>query len=246
MIFCISLVEAKEMRVGAYNIKHGRGMDGKLDLDRQVKVIEGMKVELLALQEVDKHCQRSGNVDQAAYFAKALGMHHVFGKAIPLGKGEYGQAVLSKYPIVSSKVHRLPSVGEARIILEVVVEHPKFGQLSFCSVHYSFRSEEERFPQVMAFEKVVRGYRHPVILTGDFNARPETKTMAHYRKEWQVVEKRGDRLTSPADKPRSEIDYCVLRNFGEVEAVTEVVAEAMASDHRPLVTEIRKDAGSKE
>jgi endonuclease/exonuclease/phosphatase family metal-dependent hydrolase len=229
-------VDAGELRVGTYNIKHGAGMDGKVDLDRQAEVLRKLDVELIALQEVDKNCKRSGEVDQAAYLAEKLGMHHVFGKAINLGVGEYGQAILSKYPIKSHKVLPLPSVGEQRIVVIAEVEVPSLGDTLFCSVHYSFRSEKERFPQVQTLEKELKDVRTPIILTGDFNARPETKTMQFYDANWKIIPKKGDRLTSPAGKPTSEIDFCVVKNFRYKRAATKVIDEPVASDHRPLLT----------
>lgn len=238
-IFSIFTLSADELRVVSYNIKHGQGMDGKVNLDRQAAIIKQQKAELVALQEVDKLAARSGGVDQAKYLGEKLGMHFAFGKAIPLGAGEYGQAILSKYPIIDTKIHRLPSVGEARIVLEVQIKHPKLGVISFASAHYSYKSEKERFPQVLAFESVVDSYKHPVILTGDFNATPETKTIQHYASKWALVEKKGARLTSPAHKPKSEIDFCALRNFPKHTAESVVLDEAVASDHRPVLTVIK-------
>ena len=71
---------ADELRLVAYNIHHGEGMDGKLDLERIARVIAAEKPDLVALQEVDKGCKRSGSIDQAAKLAKLLKMDHRFGK----------------------------------------------------------------------------------------------------------------------------------------------------------------------
>lgn len=214
-------------------------MDGKTDLDRQAAILKQQNADLVALQEVDKFAARSGKVDQAKYLGDKLGMHYGFGKAIPLGKGEYGQAILSKYPIISTKVHKLPSVGEARIVLEVEVKHPKLGLISFASVHFSYQSEKVRVPQVLAFDEVVTPYRHPVIITGDFNATPETETMKRYAKVWTLIQKTGAKLTNPTTDPKYEIDYCALKNFPKHKAESVVLDEAVASDHRPVLTVIK-------
>lgn len=239
LFFLLSSAHANVLRIATYNIKHGEGMDGKVDLDRQIEVLKKMNPDLVALQEVDRNVGRSGNVDQAKYIAEKMGMHMFFGKAIPLGKGEYGQALLSKYPMDRGTVYKLPSIGEQRIVVAAEIEVPNLGRALFCSVHYSYESEEERFPQVETFEKASTKYTIPIILTGDFNAQPETKTMQHYGKHWYVIPKKGDRLTSPARNPTSEIDFCVLKNWRNAKASTVVIDEPMASDHRPLLTLIQ-------
>lgn len=110
------------LRVVSYNIKHGRGMDGKVDLDRTAKVLAKLKPDIIALQEVDKHCTRSGKVDIAAELGKRLKMDHRFGKFMDFQGGEYGMAVLSRLPIKTTRIHKLPRGAEPRIALEVVVQ----------------------------------------------------------------------------------------------------------------------------
>ena len=79
---------ADELRLVAYNIHHGEGMDGKLDLERIARVIAAEKPDLVALQEVDKGCKRSGSIDQAAKLAEFLKMDHRFGKFMDYQDGE--------------------------------------------------------------------------------------------------------------------------------------------------------------
>lgn len=229
---------AGELRIVSYNIKHCQGMDGKLDLDRTAEVLKKLDADVIALQEVDKNCARSGGVDQAAELGKKLGMHHFFGRAINLGKGEYGNAVLSKYPIEKSLVHKLPSKGEDRVVAEVQVK-TELGLVSVCSIHLDHKSEEIRLGQLKAFGKFTAEYKQPIILTGDFNAKPGSETMEFVQKSWNLVAKKGDRKTNPADMPRSEIDYCVTRNINASSMESSVVDEPLASDHRPVLTIIK-------
>ncbi|SHJ12526.1 Metal-dependent hydrolase, endonuclease/exonuclease/phosphatase family [Rubritalea squalenifaciens DSM 18772] len=234
LVFSLPLIGG-ELRVVSYNIKHGEGMDGKLDLERTAAVLKKLNADVIALQEVDKNCIRSGGVDQAATLAKMLGMHHYFGKAIPLGKGEYGNAVLSKFPIEATKLHQLPGAGEKRVVAEVQV---KVGgeKVSICSNHLDHKSEQVRMQQIEAFAAAVADYQHPLLLTGDFNAQPDSKVMAYCRKQWTLVDKEGAKKTCPATNPRVEIDYCVLLNWKVKKAFSRVVDESVASDHRPVLT----------
>src|SRR5690606_2840765 len=73
-------VEEQKITVLTYNIHHGEGMDGKLDLERIANVIRSVNPDLVALQEVDRKTQRSAGVDQAEELARLTGMRHVFGR----------------------------------------------------------------------------------------------------------------------------------------------------------------------
>jgi len=75
-----------------YNIHHGEGVDGKLDLVRIAKVIQEVEPDIVALQEVDQNAGRSGQVDQAAELGRLTKMRSVFGGNIALQGGEYGNA----------------------------------------------------------------------------------------------------------------------------------------------------------
>jgi len=83
--FMVSSVHAEEssrIRVLSYNIHHGEGTDGKLDLARIAKVIEAAKPDLVALQEVDVEAQRSGKVDQAQELSRLTRLHVAFGPSM--------------------------------------------------------------------------------------------------------------------------------------------------------------------
>ncbi|BDS05467.1 hypothetical protein NT6N_05070 [Oceaniferula spumae] len=225
---------AGELRVFSYNIHHGVGLDGKLDLNRIAEVIKKQKPDLVALQEVDKVVPRSGKVDQAAVLAKLLGMHYAYGKCIDLNGGEYGNAILSKYPIQDTMVHKLPGPGESRAVLEAII-HIHGKKLSFASVHLDWEKDETRVGQVQAMEKVMSLRQHPVIMAGDFNAIPDSDTMTHVKSTWKITTKSGAALTYPAGDPKKEIDYIIYRGFETAKASCLVLDEAVASDHRPLI-----------
>jgi endonuclease/exonuclease/phosphatase family metal-dependent hydrolase len=110
------------LRVLCYNIHHGEGTDGKVDLPRLARVIHAAMPDFVALQEVDRNVRRSGSVDQSAELAKLTGLHGAFAKAIDYDGGEYGQAILSRFPIERLTIHHLPGEPEReqRIAAEVL------------------------------------------------------------------------------------------------------------------------------
>lgn len=80
------------LRFVSYNIQHGEGMDGKINLKRIAEVIAKEKPDLVALQEVDKNCTRSGKRDIAKELGELLNMEFRFGKSMSFQGGEYGNA----------------------------------------------------------------------------------------------------------------------------------------------------------
>src|SRR5262245_31825894 len=110
---------AARLRVMTYNIHHAAGMDTKLDVKRIGGVVNDATPELVALQEVDVGTSRSEKKDEPKELATFTAMHSAFGKAIDVGGGDYGNAVLSRWPILSQKVVQLPKTAarEQRVAL---------------------------------------------------------------------------------------------------------------------------------
>lgn len=249
MMLMVSVVCADELRLLSYNIKHAKGMDGKLDVERIAKVIAEQTPDLVALQEVDKDCKRSKNIDIAGKLGEILKMEHRFGKTIDLGKGEYGLAVLSRFPVKKTHIHKLPKGGEPRIALEIIVD--KKGELiSFVTLHLDWTNKKIRTDQVKEVMKVLAERKHKVVLAGDFNAPRNSDTIQELVKAgWNVLEKNDgngvrtfhgekDRAVS-ATAEREEIDFIVLKNFPKSNIKHGVVQELIASDHRPIYAIIK-------
>lgn len=231
-ILACGLLPAAEICVMCWNIHHGAGGDGKIDLARIAAVIKAQQPDVVALQEVDNKCRRSGSVDQAAELAKLTGMTGVFGKAMDHDGGEYGQAILSKHPVGETKIHRLPGDGEPRIGFEAVVT---IGgkPLRMVSVHLDHQQDARRLKQAETLAAVLEEGDLPVILAGDFNDVPGSPVMKAFGEGWTAMAKKEPVLTAPAEKPEVEIDHVLLRGF-EAKGLLEVLPEALASDHRPI------------
>ncbi len=230
-----------EIRVLTWNLHHGEGEDAKLDLPRIAKVILAAKPDLVALQEVDNNCQRSGNVDQTAELAKLTGLHGAFGAAMSFDGGQYGQAILSRYPLEQPKVHRLPGDGEPRIAFEAAFSI-NGKPLRMITVHLSYEEEERRLQQVQSLLKGLAVSSTPSVLAGDFNDIPGSPALKLLDSAWQAIPKNGNGLTSPAGKPEAQIDHIYLRGVVAV-GKAEVLAESVASDHRPVMAVISQMAG---
>ncbi len=232
MVAIATASETPVLRVLCWNLHHGVGEDGKLDLERIAKVIRDAKPDVVALQEMDDKCARSGKIDQPAELARLTGLNGVFGKAMDYQGGGYGQAILSRFPITSHEVHKLPGTGEPRIAFEAVISNADL-KFRFVSVHLDLDSTQ-RLKQAEIVAGLGKSSELPIILCGDLNDTPGSPPLALFDHDWTSVPKKEPVLTSPAGKPEVEIDHLFVRGFRPV-APLEVLPEAVASDHRPLL-----------
>jgi endonuclease/exonuclease/phosphatase family metal-dependent hydrolase len=231
---------SSSLKVLCWNIHHGRGADGNVNLERIAAVIREHAPDIVMLQEVDKNCKRTGRIDQPAELARLTGMKQVFGKAMDFQGGEYGQTLLSRFPLSDLKIHSLPGEGEPRIAVSAVAETP-LGPIMIASIHLDHLDAARRDTQAeAASEALLKAAAGPAILAGDFNAVADSKTLGIFRRApWSVVAKTGDPATHPADKPTDEIDFTTVRGL-RTETPTIVLPEAEASDHRPILTIVAK------
>lgn len=227
------------LRIVAYNIHHGAGMDEVIDLDRIARLIVSLQPDLVALQEVDSVVERTRNVDQASVLSDLTELTAHFGAFMPYQGGHYGMAVLSRWPIVSVTNHRLPDGEEPRAALAVRVRSPKTGrELDFVGIHL-YRSEAERLAQAERLMEVYRREPRPSILAGDFNSQPGSVVLDSLKTMWYFVEKGSDRFTFPSTGPEREIDFVAYRPVSAfVVGRQRVLDEPVISDHRPLFVEL--------
>lgn len=182
------------MKLASYNIQYGKGKDGQFDLDRIVSELGDP--DLIALQEVETFTARSGMVHQGEEIASRLPhMHWVYGPGIDLDASEildgkpvhrrrqFGNMVLSRWPILSMINHTLPKIALLntfhlqRTLVECVIDAPS-GPLRFCSVHLDHVSTDTRRDQVEYMcDLLLRGHERGASAGGmvkdpDWNDRP--------------------------------------------------------------------------
>ena len=232
-------MSADTVRVLAYNIHHGEGMDEKLDLERIAALIREVDPDLVTLQEVDSVTFRTNAIDQAAELGRLTGLQPLFGRFMPYQGGAYGMALLTRWKISESSNYRLPDGAEPRTALSAIVTSPKTGRsLRFVGIHF-YRTAEERLAQAVSLEHFLAEDTIPTVLAGDFNSTPGSEVMIHLADSWDVVAKGEDHFTFPSYAPDREIDFVLLRPRGRLVVVAQrVLDEPVASDHRPVVVDI--------
>jgi endonuclease/exonuclease/phosphatase family metal-dependent hydrolase len=235
----------RTIRVMTYNIHHGEGMDGRVDLQRIADLIKRERADIVALQEVDKGVERTARRDCPGELAALTGMSCVFSNNYHCQGGEYGNAVLTRFPVKRStnRHYQMPGPSEQRGLLQVVLDiHGR--ELVFMDTHVDYRRDDaERLLNAGEILEVLQSYRgRPVILCGDFNDTPDSRTYQKiaqgFTDAWTMVG-RGDGFTIPSEQPRQRIDYIWLSKGSTIEALTISVPQSKASDHLPVVGELR-------
>ena len=240
-----ALQSGTDLRVVSYNIKHGRGNDDVVDLERTAGVLRALAPDIVGLQEVDDRAKRSGGVAQAERLGELLGMHHAFGRFMDFQGGGYGMAILTRHPIVATNPMRLTDGHEPRIALSVETRLPGGALVTVVNVHFDWvRDDSFRFAQAEALAAHLDRLATPYILVGDFNDVPGSRTLELFRsRAVEAAKPEGDRFTFSATEPQREIDFIFFapKDYWRAREVR-VVDERMASDHRPVLAVLERVA----
>jgi endonuclease/exonuclease/phosphatase family metal-dependent hydrolase len=243
----------REVTVLVYNIHAGKDAAGRDNLARVAELVRSTGADLVLLQEVDRNTRRSGPADQPATLARLTGYSVAFGRTIGFQGGDYGIALLSRWPIerdtliplaVTAPPGRTTEDREQRGVLMAVVSAPG-GPLAVLDTHLDASGEDlwrlQEIETVLHVARTAAQSAMPLLLGGDFNARPESAVhealrRAGFRDAWEGCGE-GDASTFPASAPVRRIDYLYLTGETRCRSAWVIVSEA--SDHRPLLIRLR-------
>jgi len=252
------------MRIATFNVLHGRALtDGVVDVDRFAEAVEALDADVLALQEVDRNQPRSANADLTAVAAGAMGASEqrfvaavagtpggrwsaATGQEPPDAKA-YGIALLSRYPVSSWEVVRLP-VPPLRLPmwfretrrLGLVRDEPRVaivarigtlrGEVTVVNTHLSFLPGWGRRQLRVLVDAL--GDSAPLLLMGDLNM-SLSRAMAT-----TGMKPLAGAQTFPADAPRRQIDHVLARGLDGWTVRGAAARELAVSDHRALVVDL--------
>jgi endonuclease/exonuclease/phosphatase family metal-dependent hydrolase len=252
------------VRIATFNLLHGRSLDdGKVDVDRLATAVKDLDADVLGLQEVDRDQPRSMNADLTAVAAEAMGaVDSQFVAALSgtpggtwmaatgdeqPGSASYGIALLSRWPVVSWRVVRLPPMkasvplwsqqtnrpflarDEPRVAVAAVIDGP-FGRFTVCNTHLSFIPGWNG-RQLRQLVRSLDGSPEPLVLVGDLNMQ-RGPAVRH-----SGLASIAAAPTFPTGRPLRQLDHVLVRGALRASGPAEAVRLPL-SDHRALVVPV--------
>lgn len=233
-----------------YNIYHGEDpyYPGKSNIKEIADLINQIKPDLIALQEVDsmtlrsKAVNREGKQDLMLELGKLTGMKSFFAKAIDFSEGGYGEGILSRLP-ATFHTYSLPTPqgGEGRSLAVAKVDLGNGESIVFAGTHLCHEYAENRTAQVVAIQKVLSEFDGPSVLTGDFNFTSEENGYSLLSKGFldAALEYGNPQNTYSSKEPKIRIDYFWLGKGTDWEIISVEVLGVEYSDHKPVVVRLR-------
>jgi endonuclease/exonuclease/phosphatase family metal-dependent hydrolase len=254
------------VRIATFNILHGHSTeDDRVDVDRLATAVKALDADVLGLQEVDRDQPRSLGADLTAVAAEAMGAVDsqfvaalagtpggtwmaATGEEQP-GSAAYGIALLSRFPVVSWRVVRLPTLrgrgpvwfrdsrraamvrDEPRVAVAAVIEGPD-GPFTVATTHLSFVPFWNSW-QLRRLVGSLTGTREPLVLLGDLNMEPAQAART------SGLRPLASGLTFPSGTPTRQLDHILAR--GPLRASGPAEAPLLPlSDHRALVVDCER------
>lgn len=235
--------QASVLRVATFNIHHANppGQPGVIDIEAIAEAINAMDVDLIALQEVDAHTQRSGvGLHEAHKLAQLTDMHFIFSKSMDYDGGAYGNAVLSRFPIIDSVAYHLPVDpeigGEPRSVAAATIQLPDSSIIIFASTHLGYKSKKNRLLQVAQIQKAFASPVMPIILAGDLNMEVGAAAMDSLETLFYRPCGQDCAPTIPVENPKKAIDFILIHPKTAFQKVSyQVQTDITVSDHLPVV-----------
>jgi endonuclease/exonuclease/phosphatase family metal-dependent hydrolase len=222
-----------------FNIHHGKGLDGKTDLSRILKEILKSEADIIALQEVDRFQPRSYFRDQVAILAKGASMFVCYSPSLNFGFSQYGNAILSKWPIESKTIIYMDGGLERRSILIADIKvsgaqslNKRVSKFTIVNTHLGVLAQEYKWQMPILCEKLAE-LSKPAIVLGDFNMEPSNIVIKIIDPSWHKINLVHPQATMQNGK---QIDH-IFANSGYLDARA-WVQETAASDHHAVIADL--------
>lgn len=231
------------IRILSYNIHHANppSKPNVIDVAAIAKVINEQQPDLVALQEIDVHTDRSGKtLNEAEEIARLTGMKYYFARAIDYAGGEYGVAILSRFSMEETSNNPLPTAdgtgGEHRTLATAVINLPGNKKIVFACTHLDAqRSDTNRLLQIKKIGEFFNSEKLPVIIAGDFNAVPNSSVINILDENFTRTCISDGCFTVPVIIPTKTIDFIAYKPADKFIVIEhKVIDEQYASDHRPV------------
>ena len=238
--FAYQSTYAQALKVMSYNCRMSGEMTG-YSVKEYAVFIRKYNPDVVMLQEIDYNTKRNKIQDFTTQQAAELGFFSVFGKAMETGGGEYGVAILSKYPfayINNKPFEGVDGAKEIRTLLYADIQKPGTSEvIRVATTHLDHSTDLIRSAMAEQINERIGSGDVPTLLGGDFNARPDSKVITEVMKNWQRICDQSN--TYPAEGPTIKIDYLfgLPQNKWNVKSF-KVLSNPEVSDHMALFAEV--------
>lgn len=234
------------LRVATYNIHKCRGLDGRIVPSRIARVLKEVDADVIALQEVLNRPGKTPTHHQSEFIAAELEMHSCMGTNREFRGGTYGNAILSRFPILDFANHDISVAGrEPRGCLRADIDLKGQLLLHLFNVHLgtSYRERREQARKLctpeLLLDPVWKGSR---IVLGDFNEWTRglaTRLLAKHFQSVKVEKKLPFLQTYPGFFPFLHLDHIYFEPGLELKSMRlhRSRTALIASDHLPIIAE---------
>ena len=267
--------ETGKVRIGCYNIAHGRGLassnwEGGTSDERQTRLdeIAGLlrtfDADIIVLNEVDFDSSWSLSINQAAHLAENAGYpfwveQRNLDFRVLVWKWRFGNAILSKHPIVEAGVVDLPGfssietilAGKKRSVYCTINVNGK--RIRVVGAHLSHRSEALRVRSVDVITQILSSDTVPTVVAGDLNSTPSgfpnsqadavagnaldlLDASSLFQRRPEQAPDNSTKLTYHSTQPKSVIDWVLAPKYWQF--IDYRVELSALSDHRPVVADL--------
>ncbi len=230
------------MKIMRFNTQHCLDyLKQEIDFDTMAGAIKRIDPDIVGLQEMRSVGKVDEYADQTGILASLTDMpYHFFAKAIDFPLGPYGNALISKHPILKAESILIPDpftrlydgYYETRCVLKATLE----GGITVLVSHFGLNPDEAENAVNTVLANIAD---EKCILMGDFNLDPDSPLLDPIRARMKdTADLFGSPLLScPSDFPNRKIDYIFVSP--DIEVVTADIPEIIASDHRPHIANIK-------
>lgn len=227
-----------KLRILTYNIHGAKGVDGRRDYLRIGKFLKEQNIDVALIQELDTRPVSSNTDDDILSLQTDHFPYFSAAPTITLPSGWYGNAILSRHPIIKETIIDISHDGrEPRNILEIFIQ-TKRGQLHIVNTHKGLRPSERGQQMKKLNDLLSRQSDLPLVVGGDIN---EWQTYAGaLRRLNKVLHPIPSGATFPTRFPVLNLDrmWCRPENLILKSQVLKTKETRIYSDHYPLLIEI--------
>lgn len=224
----------------SFNTQHCQSyLTHEINIDLFAEEIKKTGADIIGLNEMRGEGPREDYTAQTEGLAEKLGFNYYFAKAFDVGgENPYGNAILSRYPIISAETIKIPDSEsgkfEPRCLLLAKIDTP-LGELSVLVTHFGLSEIEHRNAHKTVLENIKP---EKCVLMGDFNITPDNPIILDISKKmFDTANLFGEtKYSYPSDFPDRKIDYIFASN--DLKVIFADIPAHVVSDHRPYLVQL--------